>query len=57
MLIHHDDASREYAYGPVGGLLDTTVGTFDQSLMDEAKSRGWAVVSMKNDWQRVFAFE
>jgi phosphoglycolate phosphatase-like HAD superfamily hydrolase len=56
MLVHHDDATREYAYGPVGGLADTTVGTFDQSLMDEAKSRGWVVVSMKNDWQRIFAF-
>ena len=57
MLVHHDDATREYAYGPVGGLPDTTVGTFDQSLMDEAKSRGWVVVSMKNDWRRIFSFE
>jgi hypothetical protein len=57
MLVHHDDPKREYAYGPVGGLPDTTVGTFDQSLMDEAKSRGWAVISMKNDWRRLFSFE
>jgi phosphoglycolate phosphatase-like HAD superfamily hydrolase len=57
MLVHHDDPVREYAYGPVGGLPDTTVGTFDQSLMDEAKSNGWAVISMKNDWNRIFAFE
>jgi len=57
MLVYHDDPVREYAYGPAGGLPDTKVGTFDQSLMDEAKSRGWAVISMKNDWKRVFTFE
>lgn len=56
MLVHHDDPTREYAYGPSGGLPDTTVGTFDQSLMEEAKSRGWIVISMKKDWKRVFAF-
>jgi phosphoglycolate phosphatase-like HAD superfamily hydrolase len=57
MLVHHDDPTREYAYGPAGGLPDTRVGTFDQSLMDEAQSRGWTVISMKNDWKHIFAFE
>jgi phosphoglycolate phosphatase-like HAD superfamily hydrolase len=57
MLVYHDDAQREYAYGPVGGLPDSKVGTFNQSLMDEAKSRGWTVISMKNDWKRMFAFD
>ena len=57
MLVHHDDAEREYAYGPAGGLPDTKVGTFDPSLMDEANAKGWTVISMKNDWKRVFAFE
>jgi phosphoserine phosphatase len=57
MLVHHDDAEREYAYGPAGGLPDTKVGTFDQSLMDEANAKGWTVISMKNEWKRVFAFE
>jgi phosphoglycolate phosphatase-like HAD superfamily hydrolase len=57
MLVHHDDAAREYAYGPAGGLPDTKVGTFTQSLMDEAKARSWTVISMKNDWKRIFAFE
>jgi len=57
MLVHHDDAQREYAYGPADGLPGTKVGTFDQSLADEAKSRGWTVISMKNDWKRIFAFE
>ncbi len=37
MLVHHDDPEREYAYGPAGGLPDTKVGTFPQSLMDEAQ--------------------
>jgi hypothetical protein len=57
MLVMHDDAEREYAYGPAQGLPDTKVGAFTQALYDEAKSKGWPVVSMKNDWKRVFAFE
>jgi haloacid dehalogenase-like hydrolase len=57
MLVHHDDAAREYAYGPAGNLPDTKVGTFSQSLMDEARTRSWSVISMKNDWKRLFAFE
>ena len=57
MLVLHDDAEREYAYGPANGLPDTKVGTFSQSLMDEAKQRGWTVISMKNDWKRIFAEE
>src|SRR5262249_42043970 len=36
MLVHHDDAKREYAYGP-----DTKVGTFSNELMAEAKLHGW----------------
>jgi phosphoglycolate phosphatase-like HAD superfamily hydrolase len=57
MLVLHDDATREYAYGPAQGLPDTRVGTFTQALFDEAKKNGWAVISMKNDWKRIFAFE
>jgi phosphoglycolate phosphatase-like HAD superfamily hydrolase len=57
MLVLHDDAKREYAYGPAEGLPDTKVGTFPQALLDEAKKRGWVVISMKNDWKRIFAFE
>ena len=52
MLVLHDDAKREYAYGPAQGLPDTKVGTFTQALYDEAKKNGWTVVSMKNDWKR-----
>jgi hypothetical protein len=57
MLVLHDDAKREYAYGPATGLPDTKVGTFTQNLYDEAKRRGWTVISMKDDWKRIFAFE
>jgi len=57
LLVIHDDAEREYAYGPANGLPDTNVGTFSTSLLDEAKTRGWIVISMKNDWKRIFAFE
>jgi len=57
MLVLHDDAQREYAYGPAQGLPDTKVGTFTQALYDEAKKDGWTVISMKNDWKRIFAFE
>ena len=56
MLVSHDDAKREYAYGPALGLPDTKVGTFTQALYDEATKQGWVVISMKNDWKRVFAF-
>ena len=57
MLVLHDDAQREYAYGPAQGLPNTKVGTFTQALYDEAKKDGWTVISMKNDWKRIFAFE
>jgi phosphoglycolate phosphatase-like HAD superfamily hydrolase len=57
MLVLHDDAAREYAYGPAQGLPDSKVGTFTQALYDEAKKDGWTVISMKNDWRRIFAFE
>ena len=57
MLVLHDDAKREYAYGPAQGLPDTRIGTFSRALLDEAHKGGWTVISMKNDWRRVFAFE
>ena len=57
MLVLHDDAEREYAYGPAQRLPDTKVGTFTQALYDEAKKNGWTVISMKNDWKVIFPFE
>lgn len=49
MLVLHDDAKREYAYGPAAGLPATKVGTFTQALYDQAKKQGWVVISLKND--------
>jgi phosphoserine phosphatase len=49
MIVHHDDADREYAYDRKSG-----VGRLDRGL-DEAGKRGWTVISMKNDWRQVFA--
>jgi len=57
MLVLHDDAKREYGYGPAQGLPDTKVGTFPQALYDQATKQGWTVISMKNDWKKIFAFE
>jgi phosphoglycolate phosphatase-like HAD superfamily hydrolase len=48
-LVHHTDAVREYAYGP-----DSKVGTFSNALMEEATGKGWAVVSMKDEWKTIF---
>jgi hypothetical protein len=54
-LVLHDDAEREFAYGPANGLPDTKVGTFSQALMDTAEQSGWTVISMKDDWKSIFA--
>jgi hypothetical protein len=57
MLVLHDDAQREYAYGPAEGLPDSKVGTFSKELMTEAKKNGWIVISMKNDFKKIFPWE
>ena len=57
MLVMHDDAQREYAYGPATGLPESRIGTFTQPVYDEAKQKGWTVISIKNDWKRVFSFD
>lgn len=57
MLVLHDDAKREYAYGPAQGLPMSKVGTFTQQLYDKAKKDGWTVISMKDDWNKIFAFD
>jgi hypothetical protein len=48
MLVHHDDAAREYAYD-----RESPFGRLARGL-DEAPARGWTVVSMKQNWTRVF---
>jgi hypothetical protein len=57
MAVPHDDAKREYAYGPAQGLPASKVGALTQKLYDQAKMQGWTMVSMKDDWKRIFAFE
>jgi phosphoglycolate phosphatase-like HAD superfamily hydrolase len=51
LIVHHDDAAREFAYDRA-----SSVGRLDKAW-DEAKAKDWIVVSMKSDWKRVFAFE
>jgi hypothetical protein len=43
LLLLHDDAAREYDY--VGGA---------ERALDRAAAEGWTVVSIKDDWARVF---
>jgi hypothetical protein len=38
-------------------ILDTKVGTLSQAMYDMAKKQDLMIVSMKNDWERIFAFE
>ncbi len=51
LLVHHTDAVREYAYDRT-----SSVGRLDKAL-DEANAKGWTVVSMKDDWNKIFAFQ
>jgi hypothetical protein len=48
LIVHHTDAGREYAYD-----RQSAVGRLDKAL-DEAKTQGWTVVDIKQDWKRVF---
>lgn len=50
LIVHHDDAAREVAYD-----RDSAIGKLDTAL-DAAPGYGWVVVSMKDDWNRVFPF-
>ena len=50
LLVHHTDPIREYAYEA------TSMGKLEVALT-EAQARGWTVVDMKTDWNRIFAFE
>ena len=51
LIVHHTDAEREYAYD-----RDTPFGRLDKAL-DAAAMYKWIVADMKNDWNRIFAFE
>ena len=47
-IVHHTDAKREWAYD-----RKSHIGRLDKAL-DEAKSKGWTVVDMKNDWKQIY---
>ena len=49
LLVHHDDAAREYAYDRA-----SHIGRLARGL-DEAPARGWRVASMRDDWATIFA--
>lgn len=51
LFVHHDDATREYAYD-----RDSPIGQLKRGL-DDAEARGWIVVGMKENWKRIFPFE
>jgi hypothetical protein len=51
LIVHHDDGEREYAYD-----RKSHVGRLERGL-DEAAQRGWVIVSMKDDWRRVYDAE
>jgi hypothetical protein len=57
LLVLHDDAEREYAYGPALGMRAPAVGAFTQELLTKAESSGWSVARMRRDWVQVFPFE
>ena len=48
LIVHHDDAAREWAYD-----RESSIGRLARGL-DEAPQRGWTVASMRNDWRKVF---
>ncbi len=50
LIVHHTDPVREFAYEA------SSMGRLEVALT-EAAARGWTVVDMKNDWNRVFPFE
>jgi hypothetical protein len=48
MIVHHDDAVREFAYD-----RDSHIGKLDKAL-DAAPKAGWHLISMKDDWKTIF---
>ncbi len=51
LYVHHTDAEREWAYD-----RQSSIGRLDKGL-DEAKTKGWTVVDMKQDWKLIFPLE
>jgi hypothetical protein len=46
LMVNHDDSKREFAYAEK-----------DNASLNAAKKHGWVVVSVKDDWKRIFPFE
>jgi phosphoglycolate phosphatase-like HAD superfamily hydrolase len=51
LLVHHTDAEREWAYD-----RESHIGKLDKAL-DSAKTNGWTIVDMEEDWRTVFPYE
>ena len=51
VLVHHTDGDREWAYD-----RNSPIGHLDKAL-DEANQKGWTVVDMQKDWNRIYPFE
>ena len=48
LYVHHTDADREWAYD-----RESHIGGLNKGL-DEANEKGWTVVDMKNDWNKIY---
>lgn len=51
LIVHHTDPEREYAYD-----RNSHFGRLENAL-EAASQNNWTVVSMKDDWKRVFKFQ
>jgi hypothetical protein len=51
LIVHHTDAEREWAYD-----RQSHIGKLDKAL-DEATAKGWVLVDMQKDWNKIFSFQ
>ncbi|MDZ7606915.1 MAG: hypothetical protein U5K79_15300 [Cyclobacteriaceae bacterium] len=49
LYVHHTDSLREWAYD-----RNSSIGRLDKGL-DEAQEKGWTVVDIEKDWNKIFA--
>ena len=49
LRLHRDNAKPDFDYS-----AESKIGTISDALMDEAKKKGWVVISMKDDWKTIF---
>jgi hypothetical protein len=48
LFVHHTNSIREWVYD-----RNSHIGRLDKGF-DEAISKGWTVVDMKNDWNKIY---